>query len=389
MFALLMLAIAADPFPFAKEEAELSVAIYEHEVKAHVHRLAGPEFLGRRGDGAERAAEHVARMLGALNLKPAFGDSYFQPIPSPVTLSKNDPPKTIGRNVGAYLPGSDPSLADEWIILAAHFDHLGVRNEKMYPGADDNASGVAMLLEVAEAFALSPEKPKRSIYFISYDWEEIGLQGSNYFVRNPPRELNKLKTFLVADILGRSMSDIMDEYFFVLGSETSPRLRKLIQDVGPEDGLKAGRLGADIVGTRSDYGPFRDRKIPFLFFTTGTHKDYHKPTDLPERLNYAKLARISRYIAVLTRALADDGDPPKWDPTGVPLDLNEAKTICLLLTRALDRPNDVKMTDEQRKQVTEVRDKLTAIAERNTITAEERAWLLRTSQWLLLTVFSK
>lgn len=388
MLTLLLLALGADPFPFSKAEAELSATINANELQAHVHRLAGPDFLGRRDEGAERAAEHIARLFASMKLQPAFGDSFFQPIVDPGTAGKGDSPKTIGRNVGAFIPGSDPKLADEWIILAAHFDHLGMRNGKVHPGADDNASGVAMLLEVAEAFALTSEKPKRSIYFISHDWEEFGLKGSNFFVRNPPRDLSKLKAFFVADILGRSMADVMDEYLFVFGSETSPRLRRLVQEIVPDEALKTGRLGADIIGTRSDYGPFRDRKIPFLFFSTGTHRDYHKPTDLPERINYEKLARISRYIAAVTRKLADDGDMPKWDPAAVPADLDEVKTFAMLLTRALERPLAVTMNDNQRKQVTEVRDKLAAILERQAITPDERAWLIRTAQWLLLTVFS-
>src|SRR5437870_13464263 len=116
-------ALAADPNPFAAE-AELSEAITEAELKAHVYRLASPEFLGRRGPGAARASQHIAAAFQKLKLAPAFGDSYFQPIPS---LVKNDSdPDTgfVGRNVGAVLPGSDPALKNEWVLLSAHFDHL-------------------------------------------------------------------------------------------------------------------------------------------------------------------------------------------------------------------------------------------------------------------------
>lgn len=388
MFVLLLFTIAADPFPFAKEEAELSARINDSELKAHVFRLAGEEFLGRKNEGGERTAEHIAKAFGQLKLKPAFGESYFQPILTSATANPADAPKTIGRNVAAFIPGSDPQLADEWIVLSAHFDHLGMRNGKMYAGADDNASGVAMLLEVAEAFALGDKKPKRSIYFVSFDLEEVGLLGSRYFAEHPPRPLAKLKTFLVADILGRSMAGVMEDTMFVLGSETSPGLRQLVTEMPPEKGLSLGRLGADLVGTRSDYGPFRDRKIPFLFFTTGTHPDYHKPTDLPDRLDYEKLGRISRWIETVTGQLADQVQSPAWEPEKVPLDLNEVETIQLLLTRALDRPKDVKMTDAQREQVTVVRDKLKAINERKAITGEERVWLVNTARILMLTVFN-
>src|SRR5581483_6821372 len=152
--------VGADPFPFAAAEAELSEAITEAELKAHVYRLASPEFLGRRGPGADRAAEHIAATFKRIGLAPAFGDSYSQPIPWLLASGPNKPPGFVGRNVGAMIAGSDPQLRDEWIVLSAHYDHLGQQGDKLYPGADDNASGVAMLIEVAEHFALQKRKPR-------------------------------------------------------------------------------------------------------------------------------------------------------------------------------------------------------------------------------------
>ena len=338
-----------------------------------------------RAMAASCAAEHIAAAFGKLKLKPAFGDSYFQPIPWLLTTPREDGKTYVGRNIAGYIPGSDPKLADEWIILAAHYDHLGVRKGKVHPGADDNASGVAMLLEVAEAFALGEKKPARSVYFISFDLEEDGLQGSTHFAAHPPRELAKLKSFLVADLLGRSFGDVMDEWMFVLGSETSPRLRTLVTDTKPEDGLTIGRLGADLVGTRSDYGPFRDRKVPFLFFTTGTHRDYHRPTDLPERLNYEKLAKSSRWISHITMTLAND-EAPKWEPSAKP-DLLEAEVALALFTRVLERPIVVPMTDEKKKFVTNARDRLAGIVERKTVTDAERKWIVDTARWAILNLY--
>ncbi|MBX7103936.1 MAG: M28 family peptidase [Gemmataceae bacterium] len=384
---ILMLALCADPFPYEKDERELSADIHEHELKAHVYRLAGSEFMGRSGDGGERAAVHIADAFRRLPLKPAFGDSYLQPIPWLLTTPRADGKKVVGRNVGAYLPGSDPALADEWIILAAHYDHLGVRFGKMHPGADDNASGVAMLLEVAEAMALAPEKPKRSVFFISFDLEEIGLQGSTHFVTNPPRPYAKLKAMLVADIIGRSMAGVMDEHLFVLGSETSPELTNLSKAVRPEAGLSVARLGHDLVGTRSDYGPFRDRKTPFLFFTTGVHKDYHRSTDLPDRINYAKLTKISRWIEAATRQVADATDTPKWDPAPLGPGLDEVAAVLELFNRSLAKPEVVPLTEDQRKRFEASRDRLKEIADRGTMTADDRVWLIRTAQWALLNVF--
>src|SRR5207253_28158 len=165
------------------------------------YRLASPEFLGRRGPGAARASQHIAEAFAKLKLAPAFGDSYFQPIPWLVSNGSGPEGGFVGRNVGAVLPGSDPLLKDEWILLSAHFDHLGQAGETIYPGADDNASGVAMLLEVAEAFALRKVRPKRTIVFVSFDLEEQGLQGSAHFAAHPPRPFGQLKAFLTADLI--------------------------------------------------------------------------------------------------------------------------------------------------------------------------------------------
>ena len=350
--AALALAPAADPFPFAEAEAELSVDIGVHELKAHVYRLASKDFLGRKGPGAARTSRHLAESFQRLKLQPAFGTSYFQPIPWLLSDDTDRKSSFVGRNVGAVLPGTDPMLKDEWIVLSAHYDHLGMNGTQLFPGADDNATGVAMLLEVAERFALQKEKPRRTVLFVAFDLEEAGLQGSTHFATHPPREMNKLKAFLTADMLGRSMANVMTEYVFALGSETSPQLRKLVQTVKPPANLKVGRLGADLVGTRSDYGPFRDRRIPFLFFSTGQHPDYHRPSDTPDRVDYEKLQRIAVWISDLTWRLASDTEAPAWDEKGLPPDLDEVHTLLLLVSRVLKKPAVYPLSDQQRARST-------------------------------------
>jgi hypothetical protein len=385
--------LAADPFPYAAAEAELSESITPEELKAHVYRLSSPEFRGRRGPGAARAAQHVADLFKRSGLAPAFGDSYYQDIPWLVGTGTNGGSSFVGRNVAAMLPGSDPVLADEWIVLSAHYDHLGERGLSLYPGADDNASGVAMLVKVAEAFALAKRKPKRTVLFVAFDLEEQGLQGSAHFAAHPPRPFDKLKAFLTADLIGRSMGNVMDEYVYVLGSECSPGLRRLVNNAKPETGLTVGKLGADMVGgtrfvARSDYGPFRDRRVPFLFVTTGVHPDYHKPTDLPDRVDYAKLARVSRWILELTRRLADEPVGPAWAPLTA-TDLDEARAVLALLERTLDRPEAVRLSAEQRAGVVSARDRLAGIVARGSMTPPEREWLVSTARQLLLTVFQQ
>jgi hypothetical protein len=366
-------------------EAELSADIHLHELRAHVYRLSSPEFLGRAGPGAARTSRHLADAFGRLKLQPAFGDSYFQSIPS--LLDDDDKKSFLGRNVVGIVPGSDPKLKDEWVLLSAHYDHLGKRGENLYPGADDNATGVAMLLEVAEYFALCEEKPRRTLVFAAFDLEEDGLRGSTYFATHPPKPMRQLKAALTADMLGRSMARVMDEYLFVLGSESSPRLRKLVEEVKPPKGLTVGRICADMIGTRSDYGPFRDREVPFLFFSTGQHPDYHRPTDLPERIDYEKLLRASLWIRDLTRRLADDDESPVWDAKGAPPDLDEVRTFRVLARRVLDKPELYPLAAKKREQLEGVEKRLTKILGSGEVTSDDRTWLLWTARLLLATVF--
>ncbi len=121
--------------------------------------------------------------------------------------------------------GPIPVLKNEWVIVSAHYDHLGVRGGVLYPGADDNASGVAMMLEVARSMAAQLDPPRRSLMFIGFDLEEIGLFGSRYFVAHPPVRLQQVVLFITADMIGRSMAGVCDDLVFVLGTENAPGLR--------------------------------------------------------------------------------------------------------------------------------------------------------------------
>jgi hypothetical protein len=368
-------------------ESEVSEAIHTRELRAHVQRLASPEFLGRHGPGAARAARYIGDAFERAGLQPAFGDSYYQPIPSKLEGGGSAQGSYLGRNVGAVLPGQDPKLKDEWILLSAHLDHVGVKNGHLFPGADDNASGVAMLVEVAEHFALRKAKPRRTLVFVAFDLEETGLLGSTHFAAHPPLPIRSLKTALTADMLGRSMANVMDEYVFVLGSESSPGLRKLVTDVSPETGLVAARLEADFIGTRSDYGPFRDRHVPFLFFSTGQHPDYHRTTDVPGRVDFDKLRRISVWIAALVDRLANTDAPPVWSEHESLVDMDEIRTVLLLVRRVLAHPEAISLTDKKRELVDGVEERLAKIVAGGQVTAEDRTWLLWSARLLLATVF--
>ncbi|MFG0295892.1 MAG: M28 family metallopeptidase [Maioricimonas sp. JB045] len=364
-----------------------AVTITVEQVRPHIELLAGPDFRGRSGLDSLRTARYIARHFRELGLEPLFEDGYLQPIPG--ALNANAGTQVIGRNVGALLKGSDPQLRDEVIIISAHFDHLGVREGQTYPGADDNASGVAMLLETARRFARSEQKPRRSIAFVGFDLEERMLWGSRWFAAHPPWPLEQVKLFITADMIGRSLGDLPLPLVFVLGSEHSPQVRELLESTPVPDDLKVARLGVDLIGTRSDYGPFRDRQVPFLFFSTGEHPDYHTPRDTPDRIDYPKVARVSNFIADLTLAVANTDESPQWAERPEVPDVEEARTLNQITTLLLDaeKDADIELGGMQRFFVSQVHSKTRYIVDRGNISVAERKWLTRAAQLLLLSVF--
>ena len=350
-------------------------------LKAHVRTLASPEFGGRRGKSSLKAGAYVADALRELGLEPLFGDAYTQEIPA------EDPASIRGRNVGAKLVGSDPALRDEWIIISAHFDHLGVRDVVLYPGADDNASGVAMLLEVARGFAKAPARPRRSVMFVGFDLEEAALAGSRYFIDHMPVPLDRVKLFVTADMIGRALGGVCDPFVFVMGTEHAPALRPWIDEAAArEPGLKVGQLGADLlVIDRSDYGPFRRREVPFLFFSTGENPRYHSPDDKAETINYPKLESISRVMfAVLTRAAAADA-LPTWS-ANPDNPVAEAAAVRDVIRTFLEHRRDLGIGPAKAAIMANALRTLDGVVARGAITPEERTAMVRVAQFILFTV---
>jgi peptidase M28-like protein len=372
--------------------------IQAQHVRPHVEFLASEKLAGRAGPEAAEAAEYVRKQFELLRLKPLFANGSFeQPVPGtgidndkPADLenggaTKNEP-RIVGRNVGAWIEGSDMRRRDELIVLGAHFDHLGVRHGKMFRGADDNASGTAMMLEVARQLAQSKHRPKRGVVFVGFDLEEQLLWGSRWFVAHPPWPIERVKLFITADMIGRSLGDLPLPTVFVMGSEHAPQLKKTLDDVGAPRGLEVARLGVDLVGVRSDYGPFWSEKIPFLFFSTGQHPDYHSPRDVPERLDFDKVARVSNLILELVRTVADAETTPTWIDDVSP-DLDEVRAVHRITTLLLDAEGSRRFTDLQKLIVTQAQTKCRQILDRGQMTTDERKWLTRTSQLMLLSVF--
>lgn len=349
-------------------------------LKRHVTTLAGPEYQGRRGIGGQKAASYIIEAFRQTGLEPLFDGRYTQDITGP------EPQRIYGRNVGARLEGSDPVLKHEWIVLAAHYDHLGVRKGVVFPGADDNASGVAMMLEVARGLSQATERPRRSIMFLGFDLEEDGLWGSRFFVDHPPVPLNQIVLNLTADMIGRSLGGVCDPYVFVLGSESAPGLRPWIDAATPSQDWKVGVLGADLLALpRSDYGPFKARKIPYLFFSTGENPCYHAPDDTPDTIDYPKLHAISRMIARIMQQATQAETMPKWvdvpeHASGEPGTLREILEILLAHRERLAIGSP---------QILLIRSTMKTLEEsiaNGGLTAEERPRILRAAQIILLSV---
>jgi hypothetical protein len=355
------------------------------DVRPHIEYLASNELRGRSGKEARLAAEYVKKQFIASHLEPLFEkESYFQEIPGPA--DDDGTQSIIGQNIGGWIRGSDPGLRKEFIIVSAHYDHLGARDGKVYRGADDNASGVAMMLEVARRISGANSKPRRSIVFVGFDLEERMLWGSRWFAAHPPWPLTQVKLFMTADMIGRSLGNLPLPTVFVLGSEHSPRVRKALDRVGTPPGLEVARLGIDLVGTRSDYGPFRDRSVPFLFFSTGEHPDYHTAADVPSRIDYEKVAAVSGLVMQLCLHVGDAEQAPEWsNPTGT--DLEEARALNRISTLLLAADGDQKLSGVQRLLVSQAEVQTKQILERGKMTPGERTWLVRTAQLMLLSVF--
>jgi Peptidase family M28/PDZ domain len=202
-------------------------------------------------------------------------------------------------NVAGYLEGNDPRLQNEYIIIGAHFDHLGMgENNSLYRGeelqihngADDNASGTAGVLELAEKFSAYKDKLKRSIVFATFSGEEEGLLGSAYFVNNLPVSTEDIAMMINMDMIGR-LND--DKSLIVYGTGTSSNFKDLLTEYNEN---KFDLTFNDEGYGPSDHSSFYSKKIPVLFFFTGTHEDYHKPSDDTEKINFAGEEEVLKYI---------------------------------------------------------------------------------------------
>ncbi len=254
-------------------------------LREHAGFLAGDACEGRAtGEpGERRAAEYIAAQFRKAGIEPVIQE--FQGH------------GTTGRNVVGVVRGT----LDEAVVVGAHYDHLG-RDEKRgrtYYGADDNASGVAVMLEVARRFAARPTG--RTLVFAAFSGEEMGLYGSRYYVTKPVVPLEKTVAMINLDMVGR-----LRETLVVFGADTGDRFREHL-------GKSAIPLAfnKDAIGP-SDHTSFVLKGVPSVHLFTGSHTDYHKPTDTPDKLNYEGMGKVAGLVESLASQIARAPDRMKF-----------------------------------------------------------------------------
>jgi hypothetical protein len=296
-------------------DAGLPVAVISRQAAAKILGLAGPPLLAeferslRGGGGGGPVGTVQDSELGrgvVLNLT--------------TDVARKSAP---AANVVGVLEGSDAKLKSEAIVLGAHYDHLGRGGEgslagregEVHHGADDNASGTAGLLELARLLAGERKSMRRTVVFVAFGGEEEGLIGSSHYVRSPALPLEQTVAMLNMDMIGR----LRDGALNVGGVGTAAELRALVEELNrgdkaaaqPAAGRFALRLSEDGFGP-SDHSSFYARRVPVLFFFTGSHEDYHKPSDTADRVNYEGEAQILQLVRDIVLRLQQSDSRPTY-----------------------------------------------------------------------------
>ena len=299
-------------------------------LQGDVSYLAGDRLEGRRigSAGAGMAADYLAERFQELGLRPAAGLSgWFQDFtvsPDAPAVRGTEFGGVKGRNVVGILPGRDPKLAGQYIVIGAHYDHLGLGGPGSldpdsvgvpHNGADDNASGVVAMLEVARRLSLRP--PARSVLFLAFSGEEEGLLGSAAWVKAPAVPNDSVVAMLNFDMVGR----LRDDKLIVYGVETATEWRPLLDSLNATAGFRMTAQG-DGYGP-SDHTSFTVAKRPVLHLFTGTHEDYHRTTDDWQKINLDGIERVALFASNIVWSVGNRGGgltfvdlPPPAPPAG-------------------------------------------------------------------------
>lgn len=278
-----------------------AASITADELQGYVDVLADDTFEGRESGtrGGRAAGMYLLRQLEKRGLLGGGDDAgFFQAFGNGY------------RNVLGFLEGSDPDLKQQVIVVSAHYDHVGYGTRRnsygpfgyVHNGADDNASGIAGVLEVVDACLAMPTPPKRSILFAFWDGEEQGLLGSKHWVEHPTVKLANVAFMINVDMIGRMQNQKIEVY----GSRTAPGLRRLVSELNFDSNLVLNfnwELKAN-----SDHHSFISHDVPALMFHTGLHDDYHRPSDDAHKLNATGMEMASRLLFGVAFEVADRSD---------------------------------------------------------------------------------
>lgn len=283
--------------------------------EGHIGFLAADELAGREAGypSGRIATAYIEAYFRTLGLEPWNGESYRQPFeayrkerqkkgrytvhPDSIALLKKEVHQRLPlTNVMARIEGKNPN---EIVVMGAHYDHLGVDplldGDKIYNGADDNASGVSAVLQIARAFLESGVKPERTIIFALWDGEEKGLLGSEHFVLTYP-DLSKIKGYINFDMIGRNNNEAKPKHVVYFYTEAYPAFGEWLKNDVEKYGLQLEpnyRPWDRPIGG-GDNGSFAKRDIPIIWYHTDGHPDYHQPSDHADRINYEKVVEITR-----------------------------------------------------------------------------------------------
>ena len=280
----------------------------KQSLKDHVYFLASDSLKGRRAGSEEnrQAADYILTQFEEMGLM-----TDTQPFSSPI---RGRSEVAEMENIIAVIPGSDPQFEDEWVIIGAHYDHIGLSGnpdsgaDVINNGADDNASGVATIIELARLF--KDAQPKRSIMFIAFDGEEQGLLGSYHFVRNPIIPLDKIVVMFSLDMVGYLQTSGWLKYE---GIGTIGNLKKLItQNSDPDFKVKYKRFETSLMGA-TDTQPFANYKVPTLYVSTGLLSPYHKPEDEADGIDLDGMVSVTNHVSEVVNIVANN---PSVEPSG-------------------------------------------------------------------------
>ena len=303
----------------APPPAEAVAQIDTTDVRARIRYLASDELQGRAtpSPGLTMAADYIASEFASFGLEPGGESGTFLQW----YALQTDNGEARAQNVIGILRGSDPALRDSYIVYSAHMDHVGVgrpnaQGDSIYNGADDDASGTTAIIEIAQAFASLPERPKRSIAFVAVSGEELGLNGSQAFVSAGPIPAGQMIANINIDMIGRNSPDTL--VAIGLNYSTIGDRAIAVARSNPELGLAVVNdpWPDERFFFRSDHYNFARAGVPAVFFFSGVHEDYHRPSDEPEKINADKAARIARLAFRLGYEIAQSTTAPAWTAAG-------------------------------------------------------------------------